>query len=242
MHLIHNPKHLVFSTLLCLQSLYSQDFTHLGLLPRINYTTPIHEKLSFNGTFFSEVDLEENEVGGTIFPSKVLNLTFIAGMGYKLNTKNILTGSYLFRIIDPFEDNSRIEHRFIQQLVHIQYLGSLRLRHHFRAEQRFIQSAVLTNVYNASLRLSYSFGWDLPLQGRHLDVNEFYLNSINSYFVQVSRPRTAFNNLNEFYLGLGYQTKHMGRFEIGPEAKISIRNSSKELNALVFIDIIWYPK
>ena len=220
--------------------LFAQDVTHLGLLPRINYSKPINEHFNFNFTGFGEIDLADNQIDNAVLPSKVLNLTFVGGLAYKINHNSILTSGYLFRIIDPFRSEHRLEHRFIFQFVQIQHLGKLRLRHHFRFEERFIE-AVNVDEFNAITRLSYSLGWDIPLQGKHLNPNEFYLNSISSYFVQPSKPRTAFNNLTEFYLGLGFKTKNIGRFEIGPEAKISVRNVEKDLNALVFIDFIWYP-
>ena len=130
--------------------------------------------------------------------------------------------------------------RIISQFVQLQHFGSLRVRHHFRFEERFIEE-IDSNRFNAITRLSYSLGWDIPLQGKHLDSNEFYLNSLSSYFVQPTKPRTAFNNLTEFYLGLGFKTEKIGRFEIGPEAKISVRNTDKDLSAFIFMDFIWYP-
>ncbi len=202
-------------------NLFAQDLTHLGLLPRINYLKPIDEHFSLNFTAFSEVDLADNTVDAVEFPSKVINLTFVAGAAYKINLNSIVTAGYLFRIIDPFETDTRFEHRFISQFVQIQHFGSLRLRHHFRFEERFIE-AKNTNDINAVTRLSYSLGWDIPLQGKHLNAREFYLNSVSSYYVQPTKPRTAFHNLTEFYLGLGYKTEKYGRFEIGPEAKISV--------------------
>jgi len=146
----------------------------------------------------------------------------------------------LFRIIDPFNSERRNEHRFISQFIQLQHFGSLRIRHHLRFEERFIKSRD-TNSFNAITRLSYSLGWDIPLQGKHLNNNEFYLNSVSSYFVQPTKPRNAFHNLTEFYLGLGFKSEKIGRFEIGPEAKLSVRNKDKDLNTLVFIDFIWYP-
>lgn len=221
----------------------SQSLTQLGFIPRINYTTPINKYFNFNGTFFSEVDVFDDQVGDLKLPKKVINLTFVAGVSYKLNSNNLLTGGYLFRIIDPFEDGeSRIEHRLIQQFVHIQHFGIWRLRHHLRSEQRFIESSLSNGVFNTFFRFSYTFGWDVPLQGKQLDTNEFYLNSVTSYFIQANKPRNAFNNLNEFYIGLGYKTKNIGRFEIGPEAKLVVRNRAKDLNTTIFIDIIWYPE
>ncbi len=219
----------------------SQSFSQVGILPRVNYTHRLNDHFTLNGTVFSEITPFDAEVGAEEFPSKVLNLTFIVGFGYNLNPNNILITSYLFRIIDPFESEARLEHRLIQQYIKIQHLGSWRLRYHLRFEERFIESAISNGKFNAITRLSFSFGWDAPLQGRILNPNEFYLNSISSFFVQPTKPRTAFNNLNEFYLGLGYQTKKMGRFEIGPEAKIAVRNSDGDIRAIVFMDFIWYP-
>lgn len=235
-------KHLLFYILFIGSSvnIFSQNLTHIGLLPRINYLKPINEHFSFNFTAFAEIDPAENTVDGMVLPAKTLNFTFVGGVAYKINLDNILTAGYLYRIIDPFKEVHRPEHRFIAQYVHLQHFGSLRVRHHFRFEERFIQ-VVNTNDFNAITRLSYSLGWDIPLQGKHLNVNEFYLNSVSSYFVQPTRPRNAFHNLTEFYLGLGFKTENIGRFEIGPEAKISARNTDKDLNALIFIDFIWYP-
>jgi len=221
--------------------LYAQDITQIGILPRINYLRPINEHFSLNFTAFSEIDPADNRIDDTVLPAKVLNLTFVGGVAYKLNLNSVITTGYLFRIIDPFRTEHREEHRIISQFVQFQHFGSLRLRHHLRFEQRFIEAINTSNDFNAVTRLSYSLGWDIPLQGKHLNANEFYLNSLSSYFVQPTKPRTAFNNLTEFYLALGFKTENIGRFEIGPEAKIAVRNNDKDLNAVIFIDFVWYP-
>ena len=235
-------KKLLFITILLGSSvnLLAQNLTHLGFLPKINFSKPIDHHFSLNLTAFSEVDLADNNIGSIEVPNKVINFTFVGGVAYKLNLNNVVTAGYLFRVIDPFITDTRFEHRFISQFVHFQHFGNLRIRHHFRFEERFIEAPV-TNDFNAVTRLSYSLGWDIPLQGRHLNANEFYLNSVSSYYVQPTKPRTAFHNLTEFYLGLGYKTENLGRFEIGPEAKISVRNEDRDLNALIFIDFVWYP-
>ena len=221
--------------------LFAQNLTHLGILPRVNYGHKLNDHFTLNTTFFSEVDAVENVLDNMVLPSRVINLTFVGGVAYKIRLNSIVTGGYLFRINNPFNDTqARNEHRFIAQFVQIQHIESLRLRHHARYELRFLESAS-TGDFNDVTRLSYTLGLDIPLQGGHLDDNEFYLNSINSIFVQPTRPRTSFHNLTEIYLGLGYKTKKYGRFEIGPEAKMNVRNSDRDLNTIVFIDFIWYP-
>lgn len=221
-------------------NIIAQDLTQIGILPKINYLNPLNDHFSLNFTAFSEIDPADNNIGDVELPAKVINLTFVGGVSYKLKLNSVLTAGYLFRIIDPFRSDHRKEHRFISQFVQFQHFGSLRLRHHFRFEERFIEE-VNSNRFNAITRLSYSLGWDIPLQGKHLNTNEFYLNSVSSYFVQPTKPRTAFHNLTEFYIGLGYKTEELGRFEIGPEAKIAVRNSNKDLNTFIFIDFVWYP-
>lgn len=222
------------------RALDAQNFTHVGVLPRINYTKPINDHFNINITFFSEIVLGNNRTGKMIYSTDVLNFSFVGGLAYKLDQNNIITAGYLYRIYTPFEPGLREEHRIIFQFVHLQHFGKWRLRHHIRFEERFIESDQL-GTFNPVTRLSYVFGWDIPLQGRQLDNNEFYLNSVNSFFVQPTKPRTTFNNLNEFYIGLGYKTSKLGRFEVGPEAKLSVRNEEKDLNMLIFVDFIWYP-
>ena len=221
-------------------SVYAQDITQVGLLPRINYLKPLDDHFNLNFTAFSEIDPSDSTIDEAVAPSKVINLTFVAGASYKLDLNSIVTAGYLFRIIDPFITDSRFEHRFISQFVQLQHIKSLRIRHHLRFEERFIEAAN-SNRFNAITRLSYSLGWDIPLQGKHLNANEFYLNSVSTYYVQPTKPRTAFNNLTEFYLGLGYKTEKIGRFEIGPEAKIAVRNNDRDLSTFIFMDFIWYP-
>lgn len=221
-------------------SSFAQDLTQVGILPRVNYSQRLNDHFNLNFTAFSEIDPQDNRIGDLEFPAKVINLTFVGGVSYKLRLNSVVTAGYLFRVIDPFRSDHRLEHRFISQFVQFQHFGSLRIRHHLRFEERFIEE-INSNRFNAITRLSYSLGWDIPLQGKHLNNNEYYLNSVSSYFVQPTRPRTAFNNLTEFYLGLGYKTKKIGRFEIGPEAKIVVRNTDRDLNTIVFIDLIWYP-
>ncbi len=232
---------LLYIFLLCgSANLFAQNLTHLGILPKINYHKTLNEHFSLNFTSFSEIDVADNTLENVVLPSRVINFTFIGGVAYKLRLNSILTAGYLFRVNDPFLSDTRFEHRFISQFVQIQHIESLRLRHHLRFEERFIE-APNNGGFNAVTRLSYTLGWDIPLQGKHLDANEFYINSVNSIFVQPTRPRTSLHNLTEIYLGLGYKSEKFGRFEIGPEAKMNVRNSDRDLNTIVFIDFVWFP-
>ena len=145
-------------------SVFAQDISQLGFIPRINYLKPLNDHFSLNFTAFSEMDVADDRFD---FPAKVINVTFVGGVSYKLKLNSVITAGYLFRIIDPFETEHRNEHRFISQFVQFQHFGSLRLRHHLRFEERFIEASI-SNDFNTVTRLSYSLGWDIPLQGRHL--------------------------------------------------------------------------
>ena len=53
-----------------------------------------------------------------------------------------------------------------------------RFTNRFRFEERFIQNKSL-NSYPLSTRFRYQIGFNMPLQGKMLDVKEFYLNTEN---------------------------------------------------------------
>ncbi|WKV12751.1 DUF2490 domain-containing protein [Marivirga harenae] len=110
-----------------------------------------------------------------------------------LGGKKISLG-YMYRTVDPFEQESGWEHRITQQFAFITNFGGYRLGNKFRIEQRIRSSNYLT-------RLRYAISNDFPLQGESLDPKEFYLISGNELVYAFNRRGTELEN--RFSLGIG---------------------------------------
>jgi hypothetical protein len=83
----------------------------------------------------------------------------------------------------------------------------------------------------------------VPLQGRTLDVHEFYFNAYNEFYFTLSnpsaRPRNGFYSEDWAYLGIGYNTGKTGRVEVGPLYQTALRNRNRERRNLILFQVLW---
>ena len=105
-----------------------------------------------------------------------------------------LSLGYMYRTVDPFEQESGWEHRITQQFAFITNFGGYRLGNKFRIEQRIRSSDYLT-------RIRYAISNDFPLQGESLDPKEFYLIAGNELVYAFNKSGDELEN--RFSLGIG---------------------------------------
>lgn len=89
-------------------------------------------------------------------------------MSYSISTCLKVGGGYYFRWSEPLRDGYRYEHRLLQQIGYVSYIGDRRLAHRLRLEQR-IRSSSYRN------RIRYRLSYDFPLQGERLNPGERYI-------------------------------------------------------------------
>lgn len=115
---------------------------------------------------------------------------------------------YYYRNATPLLPGHQYEHRLLQQIGFISFIGDRRISHRVRLEQR-IRSSSYQN------RARYRVSYDFPLEGEQLDKGEQYL-------ILKNEVMTAFNTKeadaeNRAAIGLGWYLSRKQKFEIGIE-------------------------
>jgi len=229
----------------CLNFLcFSQNLNFYGFFPSYSQIGTINRRLDYN--FFASVNNSAfaKTLAETYYPPKILQVYFQPSIIYKFSPNLDFAASitYNYQRINPDAPYVK-EWRPWQQVVFSHtILTRARLSHRVRFEQRF-QKNTLTEVQSFVLRLRYQIGYMMPLQGKTLDTNEFYLNAYNeSYFTlsnPATNPRVAFYSENWTYIGIGYNTAKLGRIEIGPLYQTAYINPQHDRRNLCLLQLLW---
>ena len=217
---------------------HGQNLKFSGVLPAISQTGKLSNKLNYNLFISTTIDAFDTKIGGINYPANDLQLYIQPSIIYIVNPNFNLAGSYTYQRNNPFENNYSNEHRLWQQVVLAHPLGNARMSHRFRLEERFIQNRV-TGLYPFSSRLRYQIAYTKPLQGKTLDPGEIYLSAYNEFYSTLTTPRNAFYSENWSYVGLGFQTKKIGKIELGYLLQFAVRNSAKDLRVLNLMQVMW---
>mgnify|MGYP003678598101 CR=1 FL=1 len=130
--------------------------------PELSYSWKQSDRLGFTAKFsmFNSLrDLDNNSAVRYIEPQ----LTF----SYSSSPRVKLGGGYYYRNSTPFLPGLQYEHRFLEQIGFVSYIGDKRIAHRLRAEQR-LRSSSYQN------RIRYRLSYDFPLEGQKLDAGEKY--------------------------------------------------------------------
>jgi hypothetical protein len=117
------------------------------------------------------------------------------------------------------------EHRIMEQLTFLKYLGGTRLTHRFRAEQRF-EDQSYTN------RWRYRFAYEIPLQGDRLDPGEQYLITSNEVLFSFNAHERF--GANRLYLGVGWYFSKERKLEAGVQYRLNDIGTGELENAVWF--------
>lgn len=147
------------------------------------------------------------------------------GIGYSIQPNtNILLGYGFIRsenyVPGTSTKTAQSEHRIFQQFLTKQSIGSLKLTHRYRFEQRFLED-------DFRLRFRYFLGLNLPIHA-----SKYYLSVYNELFLQGEK---AVFDRNRIYGGLGYQLDKNISLELGYMSQVFETSSRDQINLIAFI-------
>jgi hypothetical protein len=174
--------------------------------PELSYSWKSSDRLGYNAklSMFNSIPDFDNQ-GAIRYIEPQLSFSYGLSAGTKVG------GGYYYRLSTPLVDGYQYEHRFLQQVGFISYIGDRRIAHRLRLEQR-IRSSSYQN------RLRYRLSYDFPLNGEKLDPGEKYL-------ILKDEMMTAFNKNeadaeNRASIGLGWYFDSKQKFELGLQYRI----------------------
>ncbi|MFI1744597.1 DUF2490 domain-containing protein [Thalassobellus sediminis] len=154
------------------------------------------------------------------------------GLGYTFNENknNVLLG-YGYILSENYigqSDNkvSVNEHRIFQQFTSKQNIGSIKLSHRYRFEQRFVES-------DFKLRFRYFLALKVPLGKKEIENKKYYLSAYNEIFLNT---KTSIFDRNRVYLGLGYNLNKDIRIEAGYMNQFFETMSRDQFNIITFVN------
>lgn len=149
------------------------------------------------------------------------------GLGYTFNEgkNNVLLG-YGYILSENYIDNTDnketvIEHRIFQQFISSQTIGSVKLNHRYRFEQRFVEA-------DFKLRFRYFLGLNIPFE----KTNKFYFSAYNELFLNTEN---VIFDRNRIYFGLGFKVSDNIKIETGYMSQLFETSSRDQLNLMTFI-------
>ncbi|WP_417290480.1 DUF2490 domain-containing protein [Corallibacter sp.] len=149
------------------------------------------------------------------------------GLGYTFNEgkANVLLGyGYILSenyIANTDNKESVNEHRIYQQFISKQQLGTVKLNHRYRFEQRFVES-------DFKMRFRYFLGINIPLS----KTSKYYLSGYNEIFLNTESE--VFDR-NRTYGGLGYQVSKNVKIEAGYMNQFFEKSSRDQFNIMTFV-------
>lgn len=152
-------------------------------------------------------------------------------MSYSASTRLKIGGGYYYRWSEPLRSGYRYEHRFLQQIGYVNYIGDRRLVHRLRLEQR-IRSSSFQN------RIRYRLSYDFPLQGERLDPGERYIILKNE--IMTAFNATAADAENRVSAGLGWFINRGYKFEINIQYRTQDIFSGQEISHLFLAGSSFY--
>jgi hypothetical protein len=216
----------------------SQDLNFKGALFAISQTGKIKNNWNYNVFVSTTEDAFPQTVNKTYYPTADLQLYIQPSIIYTINSRINVSASYTYQRNNPFRSIYSNENRLWQQVIYAHVFGKHKLTHRLRYEERFIQNRT-TNTYPLATRLRYQLGYSMPLQGKTLDIHEFYLNTYNECYFSLTGSKNATYSENWTYAGAGYNLGKYGKIELGYLLQFFVRNPQKDLRILNLAQVMW---
>lgn len=152
------------------------------------------------------------------------------GLGYSFNENKsnlllgygyILSENYVGNTDDKITIN---EHRIFQQFIANQRVGSVKLSHRYRFEQRFVES-------DFKLRFRYFLALNIPLCKKENNISKYYISAYNEIFLNT---KTSIFDRNRVYAGIGYNLNKQLRLEAGYMNQFFETSGRDQFNIITF--------
>lgn len=154
------------------------------------------------------------------------------GLGYTFNENknNVLLG-YGYILSENYIGNtdetvSVNEHRIFQQFTSKQNIGSVKIGHRYRFEQRFVED-------DFKMRFRYFLSLKVPLWKKENQESKYYLSAYNEIFLNT---KTSIFDRNRLYGGIGYNINKNIRLEAGYMNQFFETTSRDQFNIITFVN------
>lgn len=153
------------------------------------------------------------------------------GLGYNIDEKNNVLLGYGYILsknyIDDTDDKVSVnEHRIFQQYTTKQNIGSVKLSHRYRFEQRFVEE-------DFKVRFRYFLSLNIPFKDSNNDASPFYLSAYNEIFLN---SKSSIFDRNRVYGGIGFNLNASTRLELGYMNQFFETESRDQINIITFIN------
>ena len=150
------------------------------------------------------------------------------GLGFSFNEgKNNLLLGYGYILSENYtgiadEKISINEHRIFQQFMSKQSIGSVKLNHRYRFEQRFVEK-------DFKMRFRYFLSLNIPFKAS----SRYYFSAYNEIFLNTE---SAVFDRNRLYGGIGFQMNKNLKIEVGYMNQFFETTSRDQLNIITFLN------
>ncbi|MEP5339109.1 MAG: DUF2490 domain-containing protein [Algibacter sp.] len=154
------------------------------------------------------------------------------GLGYTFNEKKnnlllgygyILSENYVLNTDDKVSIN---EHRIFQQFTSKQNIGTVKLNHRYRFEQRFVES-------DFKMRFRYFLGFNVSLVKKETLKKSLYASVYNELFLNT---KSSIFDRNRVYGGIGYHLNENIKIEVGYMNQFFETKSRDQFNIITFVN------
>jgi hypothetical protein len=202
--------------LFSLNTVFSQENTELGFLPKIVLSNKINDNSKWVNSIESRTFVEEN----LATTHSLVDISSIYSR--KISENQSINFGYILR----FEGSEQI-HRTFQYFNVLSNFSALKIAHRFAFEQ-FYQREKQTNY-----RTRYRISLQKALNGERIDINEFYLKIGNEYLYDFSDLEVRLTPY------LGYQLSKKDKLETGFDYRLGDLFANSQSKNLWF-RITWY--
>lgn len=219
---------LFFFLLLFPVASFAHSFETKGALTFFSLTGKISPYSSLTFYHYDVYSFQNSHFEGKRYRAGLIQSYFQTAYNYQYRPNVAFSLGYIFQRNEPLRESFQNENRIFQQVVFGVQHRSFSSSHRFRFEERLIDNRK-EDEWEFRTRFRYQIGAKVPLRGIVLDAGEYYINAYNEFYFSTTGERNAFWSDNWLYVGLGFQTKKLGSFEVGPLIQASVVDRQKDI-------------